>query len=585
MIDYKKALANKIAKITNLDAEEIVKYIEIPPNTEMGDYTFPCFRLAKELKKAPPMIAQEIKEKFEIPGNEQIENNDNVDNLETTFNLSFIDKIEVVGGYLNIFINKDAYICDVMKEVINKGDNYGKSDIGNGKTVVIDYSAPNIAKPFHIGHLRSTVIGGALYKLYKFLGYNVVGINHLGDWGMGVCRTIAGYLMWKDEYDFSVEPIQSILQIYIRYNKLEKEDPDFKIHAVEALKKLEEGDKEITNIWKWIIKVSLDDYKKVYDLMGCNFDSYNGEAFYNDKMDRVIEELKAKNLLVESEGAQVVMMDEDIPPCIILTSAGTTIYATRDLAALLYRIDNYNFDKCLYLVASEQSLHFKQVFTTLSKMGYEKYAKNCEHIPFGLVLGSDGQKFGSRKGNAVTLKEVFNEAIEKSLSIIEEKNPALEDKQDVATKVGVGAIIFNDLANNRIKDEIFDWEQILNFSGETGPYMQYTYVRTRSILRNAGYIPETANFTKLNDKEGVEVIKAIGNFGDIIKSAVDKNEPSILSRYLLELAKNFSRYYNEHHIICDDKEVQDARLLLTKVTGDVIKEGLGLLGIQCPEKM
>ena len=567
MVDYKLEIASKIAKITNIDTEEIKKYIEIPPNTDMGDYTFPCFRLAKELKKAPPMIAQEIKEKLD------------------TEDATYIEKIEVVGGYLNIFIDKNAYISNIMDEALKQGENYGKSNIGEGKTVVIDYSSPNIAKPFHIGHLRSTVIGSALYKLYRFLGYKVVGVNHLGDWGMGVCRTIAGYLMWKDEYDFSEKPIEAILKIYVRYNKIEKEDPTFKEHAVAALKKLEEGDEEVTKIWKWIIDVSLADYNKIYKLMGCEFDSYNGEAFYNDKMDRVIDELNAKNLLVESEGAKVVMMDEDIPPCIILTSAGTTIYATRDLAALLYRIDNYNFDKCLYLVASEQSLHFKQVFTTLGKMGYENYASKCEHIPFGLVLDSEGQKFGSRKGNAVTLEEVFNEAIEKSLRIIEEKNPELENKEDVATKVGVGAIIFNDLANNRIKDEIFDWDQILNFSGETGPYMQYTYVRTRSILRNAGYVPETADFTKLNDKEGFEVVKTIGQFGDIVKSAVDKNEPSMLSRYLLELAKNFSRYYNEHHIICDDKEVQDARLLLTKITGDVIKEGLGLLGIMCPEKM
>jgi len=571
MNDYKLELANQIAKITNLDTEEIRKYIEIPPNSEMGDYTFPCFRLAKELKKAPPMIAQEIKDKLE---------NDTKWQEKQLF-----EKIEVIGGYLNLFVKKDAYISNVMEEALKQGENFGKSDMGAGKTVVIDYSSPNIAKPFHIGHLRSTVIGSSLYKLYRFLGYKVVGINHLGDWGMGVCRTIAGYLLWKDEYDFSERPIDAILKIYVRYNQIEKENPDFKVHAVEALKKLEEGDEEVTRIWKWIIDVSLTDYKKIYNLMGCEFDSYNGEAFYNDKMDRVIDELRAKNLLVESEGAQVVMMDEDIPPCIILTSAGTTIYATRDLAALLYRIDNYNFDRCLYLVASEQSLHFKQVFTTLGKMGYENYAKRCEHIPFGLVLDSDGQKMGSRKGNATTLEEIFNEAIEKSLKIIEEKNPELENKEEVATKVGVGAIIFNDLANNRIKDEIFDWDQILNFTGETGPYMQYTYVRTRSILRNAGYLPETADFTKLDDKEGFEVVKAIGQFGDTVKVAVEKNEPSILSRYLLELAKNFSRYYNEHHIICEDKEVQNARLLLTKIAGDVIKEGLSLLGIQCPEKM
>ena len=565
MIDYKEQIALKIAEITVTNKDDIKNYIEVPQNTEMGDFAFPCFRLAKELKKSPMQIAEDIKSQF---GENEL-----------------IDKVEVVNGYLNIFIKKDAYIYDVMKSVLAEGDNYGRSNIGNGKTIVIDYSSPNIAKPFHIGHLRSTVIGNSLYKIYDFLGFKVIGINHLGDWGMGVCRTIAGYLMWKDEYDFSERPIDSILAIYVRYNKIEKEDPDFKQHAVDALKKLEAGDEEITKIWNWIIKVSLENYQKIYDLMDCKFDSYNGEAFYNDKMDRVIKELEDKNLLVESEGAKVVMMDEDIPPCMILTSQGTTIYATRDLAALLYRIDNYNFDKCLYLVASEQALHFKQVFETLSKMGYEEYAKRCEHIPFGLVLDEDGQKMGSRKGNATTLEEIFGESIEKSLKIIEEKNPDLEDKQSVAEKVGVGAIIFNDLANSRIKDEIFDWNQILNFNGETGPYLQYTYVRTRSILRNVGEIPTSADFSLLNDKEGYEVVRLIGSFGDVVKSAADKNEPSMISRYLLDLAKAFSRFYNEHHIICDDKNVQDARVLLTKVTGDVIKEGLALLGIRCPEKM
>lgn len=567
MLDYKKIIAESLAEITNLDKNELESYIEIPPNTDLGDYAFPCFKLAKELKKAPPMIASEIKEKF--PQND------------------YIEKIDVVGGYLNIFVNKLPYISDILKNVSDNRENYGKMDIGTGKTVVIDYSAPNIAKPFHIGHLRSTVIGGALYKMYKFLGYNVIGINHLGDWGMGICRTIAGYKMWKDEYDFSVRPIDSILAIYVRYNKIEKEDPDFKKHAVETLKLLEDGDEETVKLWKWIIDVSLADYQKIYDLIGCEFDSYNGEAFYNDKMDRVVKELEEKKLLVESEGAKVVMMDEDIPPCIIITSAGTTIYATRDLAALLYRIDNYNFDKCLYLVASEQSLHFKQVFETLSKMGYEKYAKNCEHIPFGLVLDEDGQKMGSRKGNAVTLEEIFNESIEKSLQIIEEKNPTLENKEEVAKMVGVGAIIFNDLANNRIKDEIFDWKQILNFAGETGPYMQYTYVRTQSILRNAGYTPkyEDIDCTKLMDKEALSVIKAIGSFDDVLLAAVQKNEPSLLSRYLIDLAQSFSRFYNEHHILTEDKAVQDARLILTDAVGIVIKEGLALLGIKCPSQM
>lgn len=565
MLDYKQELSKKISSITNVDEVELETYIEIPPNSEMGDFSLPCFKLAKALKKAPPIIASEIKDSMTEE--------------------DWIEKVDAVGGYLNIFINKESLTKNVLKEIIDKREEYGKSTIGNGKNIVIDYSAPNIAKPFHIGHLRSTVIGGALYKMYKFLGYNVIGVNHLGDWGMGVCRIIAGYKMWKDEYDFTENPINSILAIYIRYNKIEKDDPDFKKYAVEELKKLESKDEETTAIWKWIVKISLEDYKKIYDLIGCKFDSYNGEAFYIDKTDRVIKELEDKNLLVESEGAKVVMMDEDIPPCIIITSAGTTIYATRDLAALLYRIENYDFDKCLYLVASEQSLHFKQVFETLGKMGYEKYAKRCEHIPFGLILGKDGQKFGSRKGNAITLAEVFNEAVEKALSIINEKNPELENKKEVATMVGVGAIIFNDLANNRIKDEIFDWDKVLNFNGETGPYMQYTYVRTQSILRNAGYVPSEVDYSKLSEKEAIEVVKNLANFTNIVRSGVEKNEPSILSRYLIDLAQSFSRFYNEHHILCDDKNVQDARLTLTMAVGVVIKEGLSLLGIKCPEKM
>ncbi|MBQ9267596.1 MAG: arginine--tRNA ligase [Clostridia bacterium] len=565
MLNYKQELAKKISEITNIDTSELISYIEIPPNPSLGDYSFPCFRLAKEMKKAPPVIANEIKEQM--------------------LDEDWIEKIDVVGGYLNIFTNKKILVENVLGEVISKQEDYGKSDVGNGKTVVIDYSAPNIAKPFHIGHLRSTVIGGALYKMYQFLGYKVIGINHLGDWGMGICRTMAGYRMWKDEYDFTENPINSVLAIYVRYNKIEKEDPDFKKYAVEELKKLEAGDEETVALWKWIIKISLEDYQKIYDLIGCKFDSYNGEAFYNDKMDRVVKELEEKHLLVESEGAKVVMMDENIPPCIILTSAGTTIYATRDLAALLYRIDTYDFDKCLYLVASEQSLHFKQVFEVLSKMGYKKYADRCEHIPFGLVLDEDGEKMGSRKGNAVTLSEIFNEAIEKSLKIIEEKNPDLEEKEEVAKMVGVGAIIFNDLANNRIKDEIFDWNQVLNFAGETGPYMQYTYVRTQSILRNAGYVPENADYSKLLDSEAIDVVKQLANFTDTVKSGVEKNEPSILSRYLIDLAQSFSRFYNEHHILCDDKDTQDARLALTEAVGIVIKSGLELLGIRCPVKM
>ena len=564
-MDYKQEIANRLNSITNIDAQELASYIEIPPDKALGDYAFPCFKLAKSLKKAPPVIAEEIKSALKTD--------------------EIIHEVNVVGGYLNIFVNKLSFLQSVMEEALNKGEAFGQSNIGKDKTIVIDYSSPNIAKPFHIGHLRTTVIGGALYKIYQFLGYHVVGINHLGDWGMGVSKTIAGYQMWKDEYDFSEDPIKSILAIYVRFNKLEKEDESYKELAREAFIKLENGDEEVVKLWKWIIQISLENYKKIYDLIGCHFDSWNGEAFYNDKMDRVVKELEEKNLLVDSEGAKVVMMPDNMPPCIIITSAGTTIYATRDLAALLYRIDTYHFDKALYVVGAEQSLHFKQVFKTLELMGYEQYAKTCEHIPFGLILDQNGEKIGSRKGTAITLEEIFHEAIDKALKIIEEKNPNLENKEEVAKMVGVGAIIFNDLANNRIKDEIFDWDSVLNFAGETGPYMQYTYVRTQSILRNAPEITFPIQYDKLNDAEAIEVVKLLAKFQEVLISATEKNEPSFISRYLIDLAQAFSRFYNEHHIMCEDKETQNARLALTKVTGTTIKTGLSLLGIQCPEKM
>lgn len=557
MIEYKLEISKKLSKITNISEEELVKYIEIPPNSEMGDYAFPCFKLAKELKKSPLDIAKELKNKLKED--------------------EIIKETNVEGGYLNIFINKFEFVSNVLKSIYEKGEDYGKSNIGDGKVVIIDYSAPNIAKPFHIGHLRSTVIGGSLYKIYKNLGYKVIGINHLGDWGMGISKSIAGYNLWKDEYDFSVKPIDSILKIYVRFNKLEKENPELTNLAREVLKKLEEGDTETKHIWEWIIDISLVEYKKIYDLIGCEFDSYNGESFYNDKMNRVIDELKEKNLLVESEGAMVVPLGDDVPPCIIITSAGTTIYATRDLAALLYRIDNYNFDKALYLVGNEQLLHFKQIFKVLELMGYEKYAKECEHIPFGLVLDETGEKMGSRKGNAITLEEIFGEAINRCIKIIEEKNPTLANKEEIATTVAVGAIIFNDLANNRMKDEIFDWNQIFNFAGETGPYMQYAYVRTQSILRIAGNSKFNLNPEKLCDKESIDTVKILAIYPEIIKNAADKNEPSILSRYLINVAQSFSRFYNEHQIICDDIETKESRLILTKAAGIVIKNGLKLL--------
>jgi len=569
MIDFKENIAQKISEVTNIDKEELKTYIEIPPNSDLGDYAFPCFKLAKSLRKAPPVIASEIKEAIKLDDGS-------------------IEKIEIVGGYLNIYINKASLAETVLKEVAQKQEKYGSSNIGMGKNVVIDYSAPNIAKPFHIGHLRSTVIGGALYKIYNFLGYNSVGINYLGDWGLQFGKVMAGYDMWKDEYDFSQSEIQAILKIYVRFCQEEKEKPELTELAREYFKRLEDGEEKEVETWKWIRRISLENYQKTYNLLNSKFDSYNGESYYNDKMDAVVDELREKGLLKESEGAQVVDLSEyDMPPCIIITSAGTTIYATRDLASLKDRINKYDFDKAIYVVGNEQRLHFKQVFKVLELMGYPEYARKCEHVPFGLVVDKDGEKIGSRKGNSIFLEDILKEAIQKVEKIIDEKNPGLEDKEEVARKVGVGAIIFNDLSNSRIKDEIFDWDMLLNFQGETGPYIQYIYVRTRSLLEKAGYVPdlENINFSKLQEKEAVETLKLLYRFNEFVTLAADKNEPSIISRYLIDVAQNFSTFYNEHKIITEDKAVQDARLALTYAVGTVLKSGVTLLGMEMPNKM
>lgn len=569
MVDFKEKIAQKISEVTNIEKEELKTYIEIPPNSDLGDYAFPCFKLAKSLRKAPPVIASEIKEAIKLDDGS-------------------IEKIEIVGGYLNIYINKASLAETVLKEVAQKQEKYGSSNIGMGKNVVIDYSAPNIAKPFHIGHLRSTVIGGALYKIYNFLGYNSVGINYLGDWGLQFGKVMAGYDMWKDEYDFSQSEIQAILKIYVRFCQEEKEKPELTEIAREYFKRLEDGEEKEVETWKWIRRISLENYQKTYNLLNSKFDSYNGESYYNDKMDAVVDELREKGLLKASEGAQVVDLSEyDMPPCIIITSAGTTIYATRDLASLKDRINKYDFDKAIYVVGNEQRLHFKQVFKVLELMGYPEYAKKCEHVPFGLVVDKDGEKIGSRKGNSVFLEDILKEAIQKVEKIIDEKNPGLEDKEEVARKVGVGAIIFNDLSNSRIKDEIFDWDMLLNFQGETGPYIQYIYVRTRSLLEKAGYVPdlENINFSKLQEKEAVETLKLLYRFNEFVTLAADKNEPSIISRYLIDVAQNFSTFYNEHKIITEDKTVQDARLALTYAVGTVLKSGVTLLGMEMPNKM
>ena len=569
MIDFKEEIAKKIAEVVQLDKNELMQYIEIPPNAELGDYAFPCFKLAKTLRKAPPMIATEIKENIVIDG-------------------KIIEKIDVVGGYLNIYINKETLIKTTLGEVASKKEEYGSSNLGDGKNVVIEYSSPNIAKPFHIGHLRTTVIGGALYKIYKFLGYNVIGINYLGDWGMQFGKVLAGLNLWGNEYDFENNKIQSLLNIYVRFCKEEKNNSELTELARECFKKLEEKDEEALKKWEWIRNVSIENYNKTYSLLNIHFDEYRGEAYYNDKMEAVVKELNAKGLLKDSQGAKIVDLEEyNMPPCIIITSAGTTIYATRDITAFIDRVKSFDFEKMIYVVGGEQKLHFEQFFKVLELMGYGDYVKKSIHVSFGLVVDKTGEKIGTRKGNSVFLEDILNESIEKVKVIINEKNPNLENKEEIARKVGVGAIIFNDLSNSRIKDEIFDWDTILNFQGETGPYMQYIYVRTKGLLEKAGYIPDFENIDckYLNEKQAIEIVKLIYQFEATIKNAAEKNEPSIIARYLIDLAQAFSNFYNEYKVITENKELQDARLFITLAVGQVLKTGAELLGIEMPDKM
>ena len=568
MKNFKQIIAKQISKTIEIDAKELEGYIETPKDSKNGDYAFPCFRLAKELRKAPPAIANEIKEKLEL--------------------VEEIEKVEVAGGYLNFFINKATLAEEVLGE-ISKTEQYGKSIVGEGKNIVIDYSAPNIAKPFHIGHLRSTVIGGALYNIYKYLGYNVTGVNHLGDYGTQFGKLIEGYKMWGEEYDIENDPINELTKIYIRINEACKNDEQILENCRNNFKKLEDGDSYCVEIWKKFRELSLQEFQKVYDLLGSKFDSWNGESFYSDKMPEVIDLLQKTGKLVESQGAKIIdLEDKGInTPCIIEKSNGSTTYATRDLAAILYRARTYDFDKALYVTSYEQVLHFKQVFEVAKLLGLdEKYTNGLEHVSFGMVLLPEG-KMSTREGNIIKLEELLNEAISRAKEIIEQKNPDLENKEEVAKKVGIGAVIFNDMSASRIKDEVFDWNTILNFQGETGPYIQYTYVRTKSVLEKAGYLPKIENvkIDNLSDEYSMAILKLIYNFEDVLVQVTDKNEPSILARYLIDLAKAYSSFYNENKIIVDDKDVQDARVYLTYAVSQVLKQGANLLGIEMPEKM
>lgn len=569
MINIKEKIAKEIEKTTKLNSKELESYIEKPKEAKNGDYAFPCFKLAKELKKAPQQIAQEIASNINI-------------------SKDIIEKVEVVGGYLNFYANKNLLTNEVIKEISSK-EKVGSSNIGNGKTIVIDYSSPNIAKPFHIGHLKTTVLGGALYNIYKHLGYKVIGVNHLGDYGTQFGKLIEGYKRWGDEYDLTKDPIDKLAEIYLKINNLCAEDEEVLNKCRENFKLLENGDEYCTNLWNKFRDLSIKEFQKIYDMLGSKFDSWNGEAFYADKTSEVIDILSKTGRLIESEGAMVIDLSKEgiDTPCIICKSNGSTIYATRDLAAILYRARTYNYDKSIYVTSYEQNLHFKQIFEVAKLLGLdEKYTKGLEHVSYGMIRLPSG-KMSTRKGNFIKVEDIIKETINEAKKIIEEKNPSLEDKEEVAKRVGIGAIIFNNVSTNRVKDEIFDINEMLNFQGETGPYIQYTYVRTNSVLKKVANIPDAGkiNVNNLQDEYSQNIIKLIADFENILIQVTKKEEVSILAKYLIELSKAFSSFYNENKIIGEESEVQDARVYLTYCVNKVLKTGAGLLGIKMPEKM
>ncbi|MFI3173670.1 MAG: arginine--tRNA ligase [Bacillota bacterium] len=569
-MDFQSELAKLLSAHTELPLAELISKIEVPSDTKMGDYAFPCFALAKALRKAPPIIAKEIGETLQ-------------NQLSET---PFIEKIVIVNAYINFYLNPDFYAKEVLTGIFSQKEAYGESTEGEGKTVVIDYSSPNIAKPFHVGHLRSTVIGNALYKLHKTLGYSCVGVNHLGDWGTQFGKLIVAYKNWGSKEAIEEKGIQSLMEIYVKFHDEAENNPSLDDEARAWFVKMQEGDEEALTLWKWFYDISIVEFERVYEMLGVKFDAYTGESFYNDKMDPIVAELRDKKLLVESEGAMIVDLEDcNMAPCLIIRTDGGTLYATRDITAALYRKKTYDFHKCLYLTALDQNLHFAQVFAVIDKMGYDWHDR-LVHVPFGLV-SLDSGKLSTRHGNVVLMEDLLNQAIGETKRIIEEKNPNLKDKEEVAKKVGIGAVIFNDLYNGRIRDVVFSWERMLNFDGETGPYVQYTFARACSVLRKAGVnsLNENIDFSIFSDTASVQLLKALELFPDKIKEAADKLEPSILTRHLVNIAQAFNKFYHDNAILNSEDHIKEGRLAIVYCVQLVLKKGLAILGIEAPEEM
>ncbi len=553
------------SKIDGFDVDRVSQLLEIPPKPEMGDFAFPCFQLAKVFRKNPAMIAGELKESI----GEQ----------------DFLSDIEVKGAYLNFFVNKAQFAQQIMEHALS--DNAGVPLSGKGKTICVDYSSPNVAKKFHVGHLRTTIIGNSLYKIFDKLGYKVVRINHLGDWGTQFGKLIVAYKKWGSKEAVENNGIAELMNIYVKFHEEAEKDDSLNDEARAWFTKMEQGDEEALSIWQWFKDISLVEYKKTYEMLGIEFDSYAGESFYTDKSQRVIDECNALNMLELSEGAYIVRLDEyDMAPCIVMKKDGSSIYATRDLAAVMYRKDTYDFDKCIYVTGQEQKLHFAQVFKVIELLGYEWAKDSLIHVPYGLV-SLKGGKLSTRKGNIIYAEDILNESVNRIAEIIEEKNPNIMDKEKVIRQVGIGAILFNDLYNQRIKDVVFDWDKIHNFDGETGPYVQYTYARAASILRRAtDYNNDAAvDYNVLTDPASIALLKEIGRYADVVALAAEKMEPSVVARYAMAVAQSFNKFYNNNQCIVEDADVQNARLHLVALTKTIISDALGLLGIGCPEQM
>jgi len=561
-----------------ISASDLQNLLEVPPEAYMGDYALPCFGLAKKLRKAPNLIAEDVKAI-----------------LESQMEVLGIAKIEVVGAYCNLFLNREMYAKQCLQKLC--GENHGVSKPGFGKTVCMDYSSPNVAKNFHVGHLRTTVIGNSLYKIYEKLGYNVVRINHLGDWGTQFGKLIVAYKLWSSEEAVQEKGIEELLRIYIQFEKESTDNTALLEEARAWFVKMEQGNAEALAIWKWFIDISMVEFERIYELLNISFDSYLGESFYRDKVPALVKELEEKQLLEESQGARVISLEEyDMPPCLIIKSDGGSIYHSRDIAAVLYRKEKYDFEKCLYVTGLEQSLHFKQVFKAVELMGYE-WAKNLVHVPYGLV-SLEGAKLSTRKGNFIYAEDILKEAIGRALSSIEEKNPELENKEEVARMVGVGAVVFHDLFNQRIKNIDFSWDEVLSFEGTTGPYVQYTYARAKSILRKCGAegnlqagvadvntVEMTIDWRLLTDDTTYELLKVLSGYEDAVQEAAKRYEPSVVARYAVSLAAAFNKFYHECPILHATEGARNARLQLVDCVQQVLKDACSLLGLQCPEEM